>query len=76
MNQEGVQGLYAISRFAQWLAKAPIGFTQAMGSFDRRDGDQVNTHILDGADLDNGLPDGQHVNNASFDTRPDGTPRP
>lgn len=74
MNQEAVQGLYAVSRFAQWLAKAPIGFTKSMGSFDRRDGDQANVHILDGADTRGGLPDGQHLNNASFNTRPDGAP--
>lgn len=73
-NQDGVQGLYFTSKFAEWLAGAPFGFTRELGNFDRRDGDPVHVHIMDGADTADGLPDGNHVNNANFSTPPDGTP--
>ncbi len=35
-------------------------------------GDPVLDEPLDGADTANGLPDGQHIDNANFDTPPDG----
>ncbi len=72
-NQDGVQGLYYTSAFAEWLSKAPFGFTAAMGNFRRDGGDPVLVHSMDGADTDSGLPDGSHVNNANFNTPPDGT---
>ncbi len=73
-NQDGVQALYFTSKFAQWLKRAPFGFTGAMGNFERRGGDQVNVHTMDGAATYRGLPDGDHVNNANFNTPPDGQP--
>ncbi len=73
-NQDGVQGLYFTSKFAVWLKRAPFGFTPALGNFERKGGDPVLVHTMDGADTDNGLPDGGHVNNANFSTPPDGTP--
>lgn len=72
-NQDGVQGLYFTSRFARWLEKAPFGFTDDLGSFTRAGGDEVHVHTMDGADTADGLPDGGHVNNANFNTPPDGT---
>ncbi|GAA5154114.1 hypothetical protein GCM10023340_37070 [Nocardioides marinquilinus] len=74
MDQDGVQGLYLTSKYAQWLRRPPFGFTPSLGNFERSGGDAVNVHTIDGADTANGLPDGNHVNNANFNTPPDGTP--
>lgn len=72
-NQDGVQGLYFTSRYAEWLSKAPFGFTADVGNFSRAGKDAVNVNTMDGADTADGLPDGAHVNNANFNTPPDGT---
>ncbi len=37
-------------------------------------GDPVLLNALDGADTDNGCPDGNHIDNANMTTPPDGTP--
>ncbi|GAA0560643.1 hypothetical protein GCM10010172_49730 [Paractinoplanes ferrugineus] len=68
------QLLYFTSVFHDHLQAAPIGFTRAAGNFETRDGDQVEVNDLDGADTDNGFPDGNHVDNANMATPPDGTP--
>ncbi|CAN5454180.1 hypothetical protein BH09ACT12_BH09ACT12_23160 [soil metagenome] len=72
-NQDGVQGLYFTSKFAEWLKAKPFGFTPDVGNFERADGDEVYVHTMDGADTADGLPDGNHINNANFNTPPDGT---
>ncbi len=72
MAHDAIQGLYLTSRYAKWLARAPFGFDRSSGNFTRRDGDPVELNAIDGANTDNGFPDGDHVNNANFNTPPDG----
>ncbi|MEU4242330.1 M36 family metallopeptidase [Actinoplanes sp. NPDC026619] len=71
---DATQLLYFTSVFHDHLLAAPIGFTRAAGNFETRDGDQVEVNDLDGANTDNGFPDGNHVDNANMATPPDGTP--
>ena len=70
---DATQLLYFNSVFHDHLRAAPIGFTRAAGNFETRDGDPVQVNDLDGANTDNGLPDGNHVDNANMSTPPDGT---
>jgi hypothetical protein len=72
MAQDAIQGLYLISKYAKWLSKPPFGFDRGSGNFTRRDHDAVDLNALDGANTDHGFPDGDHVNNANFNTPPDG----
>lgn len=75
MNQDVTNGFYLASNFHDWLAKPPISFTPAAGSFDAAGGDPVLLHSLDGAATgEGGGPDINHVNNANMNTPPDGTP--
>ncbi len=69
---DAFQGLYLISRYAKWLAGPPFGFDRSSGNFTRQGGDPVDLNGLDGAATDHGFPDGNHVNNANFNTPPDG----
>jgi hypothetical protein len=71
---DATQLLYFTSVFHDHLQAAPIGFTRAAGNFETRDGDAVEVNDLDGANTDNGFPDGNHVDNANMSTPPDGTP--
>ena len=71
-NQDGVQGLYFTSKYAEWLKRAPFGFTASLGNFERAGGDEVHVQSMDGGNTDGGLPDASHVNNANFNTPPDG----
>jgi extracellular elastinolytic metalloproteinase len=70
---DATQLLYFNSVFHDHLLAAPIGFTRAAGNFETRDGDPVQANDLDGANTDNGFPDGNHVDNANMSTPPDGT---
>jgi extracellular elastinolytic metalloproteinase len=70
---DATQLLYFTSVFHDHLLAAPIGFTRAAGDFETRDGDPVQVNDLDGANTDNGFPDGDHVDNANMATPPDGT---
>ncbi|MEZ0578428.1 M36 family metallopeptidase [Nocardioides sp. MH1] len=72
MAQDAIQGLYVMSRYADWLSKAPFGFDRGSGNFTSSDHDSVNLNAIDGANTANGFPDGDHVNNANFNTPPDG----
>jgi hypothetical protein len=72
MAQDAIQGLYVMSKYAKWLTKPPFGFDRQSGNFTRADHDPVDLNALDGANTDNGFPDGDHVNNANFNTPPDG----
>ena len=72
MAQDAIEGLYLTSRFGKWLLRAPFGFNRASGNFTRPDGDPVDLNAIDGADTADGFPDGNHVNNANFNTPPDG----
>ncbi|MFF1823775.1 M36 family metallopeptidase [Kribbella sp. NPDC058245] len=75
MNQDVTNGFYLASNFHDWLAKPPISFTPAAGSFDAAGGDPVHLNALDGAaTAANGGPDANHMNNANMNTPPDGTP--
>ena len=67
--------------FHDHLLAEPIGFTEAAGNFQTANAskqgkghDAVETQAMDGATTDNGLPDGNHVDNANMNTPPDGTP--
>jgi hypothetical protein len=70
---DATQLLYFTSVYHDHLLAAPIGFTRAAGNFETRDGDPVEVNDLDGANTDNGFPDGAHVDNANMATPPDGT---
>ncbi|MEV6265514.1 M36 family metallopeptidase [Kribbella sp. NPDC051936] len=75
MNQDVTNAFYLASNFHDWLAKAPISFTPAAGSFDAAGGDPVLLNALDGAaTAANGGPDANHIDNANMSTPPDGTP--
>ncbi len=75
LNQDVTNAFYLASNFHDWLAKAPISFTPAAGSFDTAGGDPVLLNALDGAATGaDGGPDGNHLNNANMSTPPDGTP--
>lgn len=75
LNQDVTNGFYLASNFHDWLAKPPISFTPAAGSFDAAGGDPVLLNALDGAATGaDGGPDANHVNNANMSTPPDGIP--
>jgi extracellular elastinolytic metalloproteinase len=78
-SQTATQNFYFINNYHDHLQAAPIGFTPAAGNFQQVNpkgkglgGDPVQDEPLDGADIDNGLPDGSHIDNANFATPPDG----
>lgn len=72
LKADVTQGFYFDNLFGDYLAKKPIGFTPAAGAF--KGDDPVLLNALDGANTDNGLPDGDHINNANMSTPPDGIP--
>ena len=78
-KRTAVQNFYFINTWHDYLAKAPIGFTEAAGNFQQVNsgsqglgGDPVHDESLDGANTNNGLPDLNHIDNANFATPPDG----
>ncbi|MEU3343012.1 M36 family metallopeptidase [Streptomyces sp. NPDC006668] len=73
-SQNAVQVYYYLGKFHDHLAAAPIGFTRAAGNFDGRDGDAIQAHTDDGAAMNNGLPDIDHINQAAISVPPDGQP--
>ena len=73
-NEATTNGFYLASNFHDYLAKPPIGFTPAAGNFSANGGDPVLLNALDGADTDDGMPDGNHIDNANMSTPPDGIP--
>ena len=73
-NADATNAFVSASRFHDYLAKAPFGFTGAAGNFEASGRDPVLLQTLDGAATDDGLPDGNHINNANMATPPDGTP--
>ena len=77
--QNATQVFYFVNNWHDHLQKAPIGFTEAAGNFQKvnrgqagKGGDAVNTQTDDGANTANGLPDGAHIDNANMGTPPDG----
>ncbi|HEY7043694.1 MAG TPA: M36 family metallopeptidase, partial [Nocardioidaceae bacterium] len=77
--QNATQVFYFVNTWHDHLARAPIGFTEAAGNFQKvnashkgKGGDPVMAQTDDGASVDHGLPDGDHVDNAFMDTPPDG----
>jgi hypothetical protein len=70
-RQNAVQAFYYVNRFRDHLLAAPISFSASDGSFENEDRLQVNTD--DGANPVGGGPDGDHVDNATMATPPDGT---
>ena len=80
-EQNATQVFYFVNKFHDHLLAKPIGFTEAAGNFENANStktgkahDAVQTQTMDGASMDNGLPDGNHVDNANMSTPPDGTP--
>ena len=71
---DAAQAFYLASNFHDYLAKAPIGFTNKAGNFSAAGGDPVLLNALDGANTDSGMPDGNHIDNANMNTPPDGLP--
>ncbi|MGW2522316.1 M36 family metallopeptidase [Streptomyces sp. NPDC001617] len=71
-KQNAAQLYYYLGTFHDHLESAPIGFTRAAGNFDGRDGDAVDAQSDDGAAVNSGLPDEDHLNNANMATPPDG----
>jgi hypothetical protein len=78
--QNATQVFYFVNTFHDHLLARPIGFTEAAGNFQltnstRRGvaGDPVLAQTDDGADTADGLPDNNHVDNATMSTPPDGT---
>jgi extracellular elastinolytic metalloproteinase len=65
-------GFYFASNFHDYLAKPPISFTPAAGNFSAAGGDPVMLNTLDGANTLDGMPDGNHIDNANMSTPPDG----
>ena len=59
-----------MNKYHDHLKAAPIGFTAAAGNFEGKDA--VSTQPDDGANTANGLPDGNHVDNANMSTPADG----
>ena len=79
-QQTATQTFFLVNQFHDHLQAAPIGFTEAAGNFQQVNrtgrglgGDAVQAEPLDGASTADGLPDGDHVDNATFATPPDGT---
>jgi extracellular elastinolytic metalloproteinase len=77
--QNATQVFYFVNNWHDHLQKAPIGFTEAAGNFQKvnrgkagKGSDPVNTQTDDGANTDGGLPDGGHIDNANMGTPPDG----
>jgi hypothetical protein len=78
-ERTATQNFYFINTWHDYLARAPIGFTEAAGNFQQvnsggsgKGGDPVHDESLDGADTQGGLPDLSHIDNANFATPPDG----
>ncbi len=77
----GVQLYHYLNVFHDHLLASPIGFTEAAGNFQVTNasgqgegGDPVQGQFIDGANLDNGFPDANHLNNANMSTQADGEP--
>jgi extracellular elastinolytic metalloproteinase len=85
-NQNASQVFFFVNNWHDHLAAAPIGFTEAAGNFQNKNAgpagegkDAVQANTDDGANSDidgdgvpDGLPDGNHVDNANMNTPPDG----
>jgi hypothetical protein len=77
----GVQLFHYLNVFHDYLQTTPIGFTEAAGNFQlvNEPGqglgeDPVQGQFIDGANLNDGLPDAAHLNNANMTTFADGEP--
>jgi extracellular elastinolytic metalloproteinase len=77
--QNATQVFFFVNNWHDHLKKAPIGFTTAAGNFQAKNGgqkgksgDPVITQTDDGANIDHGLPDAAHIDNANMSTPPDG----
>jgi extracellular elastinolytic metalloproteinase len=69
-RQNAVQAFYYVNHYHDHLARAPIGFTAASDNFEGAD--RVLVESDDGADTADGLPDGNHIDNANMSTPPEG----
>jgi extracellular elastinolytic metalloproteinase len=69
-KQNAVQAFWYVNHFHDHLAAPPIGFDAASGAFDGADALDVRTD--DGANLNAGFPNPQHIDNANMVTPPDG----
>jgi len=71
-KESTTNGFYFASNFHDYLAKPPISFTPIAGNFSAKRGDPVMLNTLDGANTLNGMPDGNHIDNANMSTPPNG----
>jgi hypothetical protein len=71
-RQNATQVFYFVNTFHDWLRDSGVGFTAAAGNFENVDA--VQAEVLDGANIDGGFPDDDHINNANMATPPDGDP--
>ena len=78
-KQNATQVFFTVNKYHDYLAQAPIGFTEAAGNFQVRNssgqgqgGDPLEAQPDDGANTADGLPDGNHIDNANMGTPPDG----
>ena len=69
---DATNAFYLASNFHDYLQKAPISFNPAAGNFTAKGGDPVMLNTLDGANTNNGMPDGNHIDNANMSTPPNG----
>jgi hypothetical protein len=79
-NQNATQVFTYVNNWHDHLQAGPIGFTEAAGNFQvtnvtgkGQGGDPVQAESDDGANTADGLPDGNHIDNANMETPPDGT---
>jgi extracellular elastinolytic metalloproteinase len=73
-RQAATQAFYFVNRFHDHLLAAPIQFTRAKGNFDGFD--RVWISVDNGAALNGGLPDQDHLNNSFMSTGPPGVGEP
>jgi extracellular elastinolytic metalloproteinase len=78
-SRTATQNFYLINKWHDYLLSAPIGFTEAAGNFQKvnstglgKGADAVRDEPLSGASTNAGLPSTDFIDNADFDTPPDG----
>ncbi|MDP9219094.1 MAG: M36 family metallopeptidase, partial [Actinomycetota bacterium] len=78
-SRSATQNFYFINKWHDYLLSGPIGFTEAAGNFQQvnssglgKGADAIRDEPLSGASTNAGLPSADFIDNADFDTPPDG----
>ena len=71
-EHDAVNLFWLVNSFHDHLAAPPIGFVASDGAFE--DDDPILAQSMDGVDTASGIPDFSHLDNANFQTFPDGLP--